>query len=143
MSAAATPEFDFLDLAYRPDLRVLTVRWLRAVSFAELQIGFRAALAANATHGASHWLVDVRRRTELEADSSAWVAHELLPVVAATLAPATLYVAYLLSPLRTDQLDRDAGLRAASESAQSAVQPYRLVTFIDEGAALQWLLAQT
>ncbi|OON68745.1 hypothetical protein [Hymenobacter sp. CRA2] len=141
--AASTAEFDFLDLGYRPDLRVLTVRWLRPVSFVELQIGFRAALALNEHHHAALWLIDVRRRTELEAASSAWVADHLLPDAAAAVAPGTLHVAYLLSPMRADELNRDAGLRTATASAQSAAQPYRLATFIDEGPALQWLLSRS
>lgn len=41
---AASPIDDFLTLAYRTDLATLTVRWLRTVSFAELQAGFGKAL---------------------------------------------------------------------------------------------------
>jgi hypothetical protein len=133
---------DFLDLVYRPDLRLLAVRWLRAVSYQELQTGFQAALALGTAHRATRWLVDVRRRTELDAASSTWVANYLLPEAAAALAPAPLRVAYLLSPLRAQELRRDAGLRAATAASQAAAQPYRLATFIDEGAAVQWLLEQ-
>lgn len=142
MSPDVVPEFDFLDLTYRPDLRVLAVRWLRAVTFEELQQGFRVAVAVGAAHQATHWLVDVRRRTELDAASSSWVAVQLLPEAAATVAPAPFFVAYLLSPMRAQELRRDAGLRSATALAQEPARPYRLQTFIDEGPAIQWLLEQ-
>ncbi|WP_133257065.1 hypothetical protein [Hymenobacter edaphi] len=141
-SSSDLPSFDFLDLSYRPDLQTLAVRWLRAVTFAELQQGFRAALAMGLARQATRWLVDVRRRTELDAVPSRWVAEHLLPESAAALAPATLYVAYLLSPMRAHELRRDAGLRDATAVAQAPAQLYRLDTFIDEGPAVQWLLRQ-
>lgn len=133
---------DYLHLSYRPDLHLLTVRWLRAVTFAELQQGFRAAAAEGAAHRAALWLVDVRRRTELDAASSTWVALHLLPEVAAQLAPATLRVAYLLSPMRAQELRRDAGLRDATAASVAPERPYQLATFIDEGPAVRWLLQQ-
>ncbi|RTQ45278.1 hypothetical protein EJV47_25710 [Hymenobacter gummosus] len=140
--SAAPPDFDYLALAYRADLRLLTVRWLRAVTPREVETGFRAALALGTAHRATRWLVDVRRRTELDAASSTWVAQHLLPEAAANLAPAPLRVAYLLSPMRAQELRRDAGLRQAAATAQAPEQPYRLATFIDEGPAVQWLLEQ-
>lgn len=142
MSAPAAPTADFLDISYRADLRVLAVRWLRAVTFEELQRGFRAAVAEGEAHQAARWLVDVRRRTELDAASSSWVALHLLPEVAAQLAPTPFRVAYLLSPMRAQELRRDAGLRDASTAAQAPERPYQLLTFIDEGPAVRWLLAQ-
>ena len=132
---------DFLDLSYRTDLRILTIRWLRAVSFEELQAGFEAARLQSRVHRAGHWLVDVRRRTELTASSSGWVAHTLLPSIAAELAPATLYVAYLLSPARAEILRTDKEMQATTAAAQAPTQPYRLKTFLDEGPAVSWLLA--
>lgn len=143
MNAPAPPaSLDFLDLSYRPDLRTLTVRWLRPVSLAELQEGFRAALALHARHRTGRWLVDVRRRTELDAPSSLWVAQELLPQAADLQRPGTLHVAYLLSPLRAEQLVQRPDLRHAVDTAQAPAQPYRLVTFTDEGPAVRWLLEQ-
>jgi hypothetical protein len=134
---------DFLDLSYRPDLHVLTVRWLRAVNFEELRAGFEAARQRGATEQAACWLVDVRRRTELEAASSAWVADTLLPAVAADVAPARLQVAYLLSPARADVLRSDQNMRAVATGAQASTRPYQLRTFLDEGPAVQWLLHPT
>ncbi|SDY07973.1 hypothetical protein [Hymenobacter psychrophilus] len=129
---------DYLSLSYRPDLATLVVRWLRAVSFAEIQEGFRTAREMSYSRGAARWLVDVRRRTELDAASSGWVATTLLPAVAAETAPATLHVAYLLSPARADVLEHDRGMQAATATAQ-AHSAYALRLFLDEGAAVEWL----
>ena len=133
---------DFLALAYRSDLATLTVRWLRAVSFAELQAGFQEALRLSRTHHAHRWLVDVRRRTELDVTSSTWVAQQFLPQAAADAAPSQLSVAYLLSPMRAQELRRDPGLGNATALAQAPAQPYHLATFLDEGLAVDWLLQQ-
>ena len=143
LAAPAIATADFLALAYRPDLATLTVRWLRAVSFAELQAGFQEALRLAQAHRAHRWLVDVRRRTELDAASSTWVAQQLLPQAASEVAPAQLSVAYLLSPTRAQELHRDVGLREAVAAAQAPAQPYQLVTFLDEGPAVEWLLQQS
>lgn len=130
---------DFLDLGYRPDIKVLTVRWLRAVSHEELRGGFEQARHLSLEQGATRWLIDVRRRTSLDAVSSAWVAQDFLPVVAHGLR-SRLQVAYLLSPAREVVLRLDPGMRAATEAALAPTQPYSLRTFIDEGPAMQWLL---
>ncbi|AHJ96523.1 hypothetical protein [Hymenobacter swuensis] len=131
---------EFLDLSYHSDQQILTVRWLRAVSFNELQTGFAAAREQGYTQNAARWLVDVRRRTELDATSSSWVARELLPAVAADVVPATLHVAYLLSPARAEVLRQDAAMRATMAAAQAPTQPYHLQTFLDEVPAVRWLL---
>lgn len=140
MLSAPPPTADYLDLSYRPDLATLVVRWLRAVSFPEVQEGFRAAREMSYSRGAARWLVDVRRRTDRDAASSGWVATTLLPAVAAESAPATLHVAYLLSPSRADMLVQDRGLQAATATA-TAHSAYQLQLFLDEDAALSWLLS--
>lgn len=132
---------DFLDLGYRTDLRVLTVRWLRTVTLAELQAGFQRARQQSQECGATRWLVDVRRRTELDAAASGWVVSELLPAAAQDAVPATLHIAYLLAPTREFVLRTDPGMQAATTAAESLAQPYRLRTFMEEGLAVQWLLS--
>ncbi|MCA8829103.1 hypothetical protein [Hymenobacter pini] len=136
----ATSLADFLDLSYRPDLHILTVRWLRAVSHEELQAGFEAARRYGQERHAARWLVDVRRRTELDASSSAWVAETLLPAAAADVVPARLQVAYLLSPARVEILHTDKGMHSVVTTAQQPTQSYQLQTFLDEGPAVNWLL---
>lgn len=139
-SAPASSCADFLDLGYRADIKVLTVRWLRSVSREELQAGFEQARQLSMEQGATHWLVDVRRRTSLDAVSSAWVARDFLPTVARGLG-SRLMVAYLLSPAREAVLRIDPGMRAATDAALDPAQPYSLRTFMDEGPAVSWLLA--
>jgi hypothetical protein len=138
----AISEFDLapLALSYRPDLGVLNLRWLRDVSFEELQTGFRAAAALSQTHHATRWLVDVRRRTLLDAFQSEWVAQQQLPEVAATLAPAALSVAYLLSPARFENLRLQPALDMEASRPPAQGHPYQLRTFVEEGQAMQWLL---
>ncbi|RYU82193.1 hypothetical protein [Hymenobacter persicinus] len=143
MTTAPFPsELAPLTLSYRPDLGVLTVRWLRDVTFEELQEGFRSASALSHTHQATCWLVDVRRRVMLDAFQSEWVAQRLLPEMAATLAPDPLFVAYLLAPARVENIRLEPALRATVAQAEHSSQAYRLRTFADEGPAMQWLLAQ-
>ncbi|WP_139924045.1 hypothetical protein [Hymenobacter sp. DG01] len=139
-SALASSCADFLDLGYRADIKVLTVRWLRSVSREELQAGFEQARQLSLEQEATRWLVDVRRRSSLDAVSSAWVAQDFLPMVARGLG-SRLMIAYLLSPAREVVLRIDPGMRAATEAALNSAQPYSLQTFIDEGPATQWLLA--
>lgn len=133
---------DFLDLGYRVDIGVLTVRWLRAVTLEELQAGFAYAQQQSRLYKTHRWLVDVRRCTELDATSSAWVVQSLLPAVAREVGPATLHVAYLLSPARAQVLQTDPDMQAATTAVQSSRQPYRLQTFLNEGPAMTWLLQQ-
>ncbi|AIZ63913.1 hypothetical protein PK28_09860 [Hymenobacter sp. DG25B] len=128
---------DYLTIDYRPDLHLLTLRWLRDVTFSELQAGFQAAHAAARTAGATRWLIDVRRRLEMDAVPSTWVANQLLPVVAAEL-PGTLQVAYLLAPARHEAIQTVPNLKNAVLQAQAPSQPYRLQVFIDEGEAVRW-----
>ncbi|GAB2776700.1 hypothetical protein HNQ93_001916 [Hymenobacter luteus] len=141
-SALLTPTADFLNLSYRTDIGVLTARWLRSVTLAELQAGFQQVRQHSLAHSATHWLVDVRRRTELDATSSGWVVRELLPAAAQDAAPATLHIAYLLAPTREALLRTDSDMQATTMAAESPTQPYRLRTFIQEGLAMQWLLGQ-
>ncbi|WP_303311479.1 hypothetical protein [Hymenobacter sp. BT730] len=142
MPTASAPGFhsDYLTIAYRPDLQLLTLRWLRDVTMSELQTGFQAAREAARTAGAMRWLVDVRRRLELDAIPSTWVANQLLPTVAAEL-PDTLQVAYLLAPARNEAIRTDPELKEAVILAQGTAQPYRLQLFIDEGEAVRWVCA--
>ncbi|RFP65167.1 hypothetical protein D0N36_09875 [Hymenobacter lapidiphilus] len=131
---------DYLHLSYCPKMATLVVRWLRAVSFAEVQEGLRAAREMSYSYGAARWLVDVRRRTELDAATSGWVATTLLPAVAAESAPAMLHIAYLLSPTRADMLEHSPGMRAVTATAQ-AHPAYQLQLFLDEAVAVAWLMS--
>lgn len=132
---------DYLHLSYRPDLAMLVVRWLRAASFGEVQQGFLAAREMSYRHEAARWLIDVRRRGDLNAGSSSWVATTLLPAVAAETLTGPLCIAYLLSPERASMLQQDQGMRAATTVAQTS-SVYQLQLFMEEGEATGWLLNQ-
>ena len=138
MLAAPTLTTEYLDLSYSADAGMLVVRWLRAVSFAEIQEGFRAAREMSYSHETARWLVDVRHRNDLDAAASGWVATTLLPAVAAESAPARLRVAYLLLPSRVELLHSDCGLRAAMAMAEEH-PTYTLQVFVNEGEAFSWL----
>ena len=141
MSAAApVPDLAPLDLVYRADLGVLVVRWLRDVTFEELQAGFQAAATLAHAHGSSRWLVDVRRRTLLDGFQSEWVAQKLLPQTAAALAPAPLRVAYLLAPVRFSDIRVQPAPLPVPAFGPDLSSTYRLRTFSEEGPAMQWLL---
>ena len=132
---------DYLHISFRPDLALLVVRWLRAVSFAEVQEGYGIAREMGYSCEAARWLVDMRRRTDQDAASSGWVGTTLLPAVAAEAAPAMFHVAYLLSSERADILKQNPAIRATTDTAQ--VHPaYHLRLFLDENTALNWLLTQ-
>lgn len=129
---------DYIHLSYRPDVTLLVVRWLRAVSFAEMQEGYQIAREMAYSCGATRWLVDMGRRTDQDAASSGWVGTSLLPAVAAEVASAKFQVAYLLSPERANILAQNPAIRATTETAQLHTA-YQLKLFLDEDAAVDWL----
>jgi len=139
MSSASSFVSDYLSLDFRADLNLLVMRWLRDVNLAELQAGFAEAQALVEQHGAHHWFVDVRRRGALNASDSAWVADVFLPQMARQLEPKLLVVAYLLAPFRAKAIQEQAPLHNTVARAQASTQPYRLSTFLDEAAAVEWL----
>lgn len=132
---------DYLHLSYRPDLQILLLRWLRDATLAEVQAAHQAVLEMARLHGVSRWFVDVRRRQLVNEVHSRWVGMEFLPRAAAALQEVgTLRIAYLMSPSRKQALDAEPDLHTTITRAQSAEQPYRLRVFLEESAALPWLL---
>lgn len=129
---------DYLHLAYDPGLAMLIVRWKRDISFAEVQEGMRAAREMSYSHGAARWLIDVRRRSQLDAVISGWVVTTLLPAVADEVAPAALRVAYLFAPDHATVLQQNPAMRAATATAQTH-PAYRLQHFQNEKEAISWM----
>jgi len=121
----------FLEVAYRPDLGLLTGRWLHSVTEAELHQGYAALRQAALHYGCGHWLIDARRRTSRTLDGPEWVVPQLLPQVQRELG-SPLCVCFLVLPdyLRT--------LPAVAPASAALVQVAR---FLDEGAATTWLAA--
>lgn len=92
-----TPEPDFLQLRYRPDLRTLAARWQRPVSPAEFRQGYAAMLAAAETVGCWCWLVDLRSRTAPAPAEWQWLLADFLPQLPGRLG-AGVYLGVLLPP---------------------------------------------
>ena len=130
-----------LQLVYRPDLDVFTVRWLTNSAFATLRDEYEAVLLADEAHRTCRWLFDVRRRPTTTAEATEWVTTHWLPRAAAVTQPGRLRLAYLVAPARAEALRLDTRLRVLMEAALTSNHPYDLQTFGDEGAAMRWLLA--
>lgn len=132
---------DTLTLAYRPDLAVLTVRWLTDSQAGVLRTEYDAVLLAADTRCSPRWLFDVRRRPTADAEATRWVSADWLPRAVAVAAPARLRLAYLVTPARDEFLRLNPPLRTAMETTLAAANPYDVAVFADEGAAMRWLLA--
>ncbi|MDF7813169.1 hypothetical protein [Hymenobacter sp. YC55] len=131
---------DYLNLTYRPDLQTVVLRWLRDVSFPELQLAHRAALELTTYHKASFWFVDVRRRLIVNNTHTRWLTDEFFPHAATQSPTGNLRIAYLTSPNRQRIIDDDSDMQLTIARAASTSQPYRLCTFVDEASAMSWLL---
>ncbi|MCB2410369.1 hypothetical protein [Hymenobacter lucidus] len=121
-------ELDYLRLSYRPDLRILFLRWTRLVSSAEHRAGYEAALAFALFHQARHWLIDLRIRGLAEAEDFSWVLTDFRREMQLALPDAPFRVAYLVTPYHKEVID-----------SRLAVHEAVFRTFIEEQAAYQWL----
>jgi hypothetical protein len=137
---SAATHADYLNLTYRPDLQTVILRWLRDVSFPELQSAHHAALELTMRHNATLWFVDVRRRLVVNNTHTRWLTDEFLPHAGALSPTGNLRIAYLTSPSRQRIIDTDSDMQLIVSRAESSGQPYRLHTFIDEASAMAWLL---
>ena len=131
-----------LQFAYRPDLDLFTARWGTTYTGSTTQAEYNALLEAPEALGTPHWLLDVRRRPVITLESARWVTQDWLPRVAAALRPARLRLAFLVAPVRAENLRADPDLRAVMEAAYAPGHPFDLRTFTDEGAAVAWVLGQ-
>jgi len=133
---------DIITVDFRPDLGVFTMRWLsEAGSPAEVQAYYEQALVAAHPHRPSRWLIDVRRRPNPDPQVAMWFGQTWLPAVAALAAPQPLRLAYLLSPLRQRATFDNPALAPANARIMATDQPYVVETFLDEGAAMRWLMS--
>lgn len=88
-------------ISFRLDLRVLVVRWHTDAPVQMVKDDYAKMLDAAVEHALTNWLLDVRRRDKLPAESSAWVNNTFYPAVAARLAPRRLRMAVLSPPSMT------------------------------------------
>ncbi|AII52383.1 hypothetical protein [Hymenobacter sp. APR13] len=132
-----------LQLHYRPDLAMLTARWLGESELAQLQQEYGAVQEQAVAHGTCRLLLDLRRRDTPSAAATQWFSQVWLPALKQAMAPAKLRLAYLISPFRAAQLRADAAAATNLERAASEAQSHALAMFYDEGEAVRWLLADT
>ena len=130
-----------IQLLYRSDLDLLTVRWLADSPLSELQAEYDAVLATDQARHTGRWLLDVRRRPIPTAEATQWVTYDWLPRAAAALAPAQLRLAYLISPSRKEVPRTDTTLRPTVQDTLAPKRLYTLSLFADEGEAVRWLTA--
>ena len=133
---AAPP--DFLQVAYRPDLGILIIRWLREVSATEMRAGYEQLLGAARQHGSRYWLMDIRRRNNADPATAQWITDEFMPALAAHLGgPA--FISYLLSPAHLHRV-----VHSAEDTARVAQMRLstRVTLFIEESPANAWLAEQ-
>jgi hypothetical protein len=127
-------------LHHRPDLGILTARWLGESGLGQLRAEYKAIQELARAHGVGCLLLDIRRRDTPGAAATQWFSQVWLPALKAALAPAPVRLAYLISPLRTQQLRDDAAAAGPLDAAAAAGQSHALALFHDEGEAVRWLL---
>jgi hypothetical protein len=130
-----------LQLHHRPDLALLTARWLGESGLEQLQAEYGAVLAANVANGTHRLLLDIRRRSAPSAEATNWFRTVWLPSFTQALAPTPVRLAYLISPLRAQQLRADEPAAATLSQATATGQQHSLALFYDEGEAVRWLLS--
>lgn len=129
-----------LNIQYRSDLDMLTVRWLDALHPDQYQQDYHTILTEAQTTSCACWLVDVRRRPQPTPDMAAWAATIWLPEVVAALAPRRPRLSYLISPSREEAIRSNPPLLATMQAAMNPERGYDVAVFNDEGVATTWLL---
>jgi hypothetical protein len=126
-------------ISFRPDLKVMVVRWHTHVPMEVVQADYAQMLAAAEASGFSDWLLDVRRREKVTGELSAWVSLEFNPHAVARLAPRRLRMAVLSSPALTEAYRTDPDQKKYVAYSTDPARPYDIRLFNDEGAAMSWL----
>lgn len=130
-----------LTLTPRPDLGILVARWADDAPTPLLQAHYAELLATARQHGLSRWLLDVRRRDQLNPELGQWTTHVFFPQAAAQLLPQPLRVAVHCSPGRLAVYEEDPTQQQYLAFGLSNDREYELRLFIEEGPAMEWLLA--
>ena len=134
----ATSPPEYLDLNYRADLGLVTARWTRPVTSVELRAGYQVILhyAANCAD-CRHWLIDSRRRLEVDARDVYWLTDVFYPTLRQHM-HGVVFLAFLAAPYQLHCVQGDAVPALPRNHGDSC----SLSQFTDEGAAVHWLLAQ-
>ena len=129
-------------ISFRPDLRVMVVRWHAHAPLDVIQADCARMLRCAEELGLTHWLLDVRRRERMSVALSAWVADTFYPETVARLAPKRLQMAVLSSPALFDVYRSDADQKKYVEYVVDPARPNDIGLSHDEGEAMRWLLAR-
>jgi hypothetical protein len=139
MNLPVTRYPDGFTLAYLPDEHLLIGRWLRPVSFTELQAHYEDLLQAALAHGhCRHWLLDVRRRSINDAAAKQWFGNEFGPRLPATLGQPVVIAYFAMVGQEVAAADPMLNENIRKGSQQGASYHY----FDQEGAAMAWLAQQ-
>ena len=126
-------------LYFRPDLRVLVVRWHTEAPLEAVKAEYWQMLEVAVAEGLNDWLLDVRRRDKLPAELSAWVNSAFYPEAVAQMAPRRLRMAVLNSPFMTQLYTSDPVQQREVAYALDPARPFDIALFEDEGKAMEWL----
>lgn len=117
---------DAYSIVYRADTGILVVRCQQPGAAAQLRDICLHSLDTARQHGATRWLLDVRRRDALCPHQTSWLTDTLQPLAARWLGAAPLALAVLSLP----------------PAPVPGAEPAWLRVFAEEGAACQWLRSQ-
>ena len=130
-----------LELHYCSDDDLLKVCWHDDVPLPQLQDDYRTVLQAARSHGATRWLLDVRRREGLTPEAADWITTQWLPHAAVEMQPATLRLAYCISDARARLISASPVLEPLVRKALAGIHSYEMSMFHDRQEAVDWLLA--
>jgi hypothetical protein len=135
---------DALELAsrtlhFRPDLRVLVVRWHTEAPLDVVKAEYWQMLAVAVAQELSDWLLDVRRRDKSPVELSTWVNSTFYPEAVAQMASRRLRLAVLSSPFMTQLYTSDPAQKREVAYALDPARPFDIALFEDEGKAMDWL----
>lgn len=129
---------DYLSLQHRPDLGLVTARWTRPVGSAELRAGYQEILRySSGCDACRRWLIDARRRVEVDARDVHWLTDVFYPTLRQQL-HGHVYLAFLIGPHQADDVQDDT-LPALPHTHGDNCSVNQ---FTDEGEAVRWLVAQ-
>ena len=129
---------DFFQLTHRPDLGIVTARWTRPTSSGELRAGYQELLRyARSCDGCCRWLIDSRRRLQVDSRDVHWLTADFYPLLRQHLG-SHVYLAFLIAPYQADDV-RDENLPALPYTHGDYCS---LNQFTDEGEAVRWLCSR-
>ncbi|GAB3239188.1 hypothetical protein GCM10027346_32240 [Hymenobacter seoulensis] len=134
----STTVADFLVLAHRSDLGIVTARWTRPASSVELRAGYQELLRyAAGCEACRRWLIDSRRRVQVDSRDVHWLTTEFYPTLRRQLGDH-VYLAFLIAPYQQDDVQDDT-----LPSLPYTHGDYcSLNQFTDEGEAVRWLCSR-